>query len=175
MTTSSSVLVARSPSSTTRVVHGYAAVVSWLERVPDSAVALLARVSIAATFWLSGQTKVEGLLLDPIGLRAEWGLPRVSDGAMELFRSEYPLPLLSPELAAPMAAVAEHVFPLLLLIGLATRLSAFALLVMTLVIQAFVYPDAWPTHGLWAACLLFLIARGPGPLSVDRLLARRRR
>lgn len=144
-------------------------------RIPHSAIALLARFSVAMTFWMSGQTKIEGLVLDPINATVEFGWPRVSDSALELFRSEYALPLVPPELAAPMAAVAEHVFPLLLLLGLASRLSAFALLVMTLVIQVFVYPNAFATHGLWAALMLYLMARGAGVVSLDHLLARRAR
>ena len=61
---------------------------------------------------------------------------------------------------------------MLILLGLATRFSSLALLGMTLTIQLFVYPGAYPTHGTWAAVLLLLIARGPGVLSVDHLLAR---
>lgn len=144
-------------------------------RIPHGAIALLARVSLAVTFWVSGQTKIEGLVLDPIGWTAELGVPRIADGAVELFRSEYALPLLPPQLATALAAIAEHLLPLLLLIGLATRLSAFGLLVMTLVIQLFVYPDAYATHGLWAALMLYLMARGAGAVSLDHLLARRRR
>ncbi|MNC67723.1 hypothetical protein D3C75_1182460 [compost metagenome] len=83
------------------------------------------------------------------------------------------MPLLTPELAAHLAAFAEHFFPVLILVGLATRFSALALLGMTLVIQTFVYPDAYPTHGTWAAVLLYLMARGPGAFSIDHLLARR--
>lgn len=146
-----------------------------LSRIPHAAIALLARFSLAVTFWVSGQTKVEGLVLDPIGGTVALGVPRVSDGAVELFRSEYALPLLPPELAALLAAVAEHVLPLLLLVGLATRLSALGLLAMTLVIQLFVYPDAYATHGLWAALMLYLAARGPGAVSLDHLLAGRGR
>ena len=149
------------------------AVVATFERIPHSAIALLARFSIAVTFWTSGQTKIEGLVLDPIGGNVALGWPRLSENAVELFRSEYALPVIPPELAAYLAATAEHVLPLLLLLGLATRLSAFALLVMTLVIQVFVYPLAWPTHALWAAALLYLMARGPGVASLDHLLARR--
>jgi len=100
-------------------------------------------------------------------------MPRLADAVVDLFRDEYRLPLLPPELAAIMAAWAEHVFPALILLGLATRFSALALLVMTATIQVFVYPDAYPTHGVWAAVLLFLVARGPGPLSLDALIARR--
>lgn len=149
------------------------AVIATFERIPHSAIALLARFSIAVTFWTSGQTKIEGLVLDPIGGNVALGWPRLSENAVELFRSEYALPVIPPELAAYLAATAEHVLPLLLLLGLATRLSAFALLLMTLVIQVFVYPLAYPTHALWAALLLYLMARGPGAASLDHLLARR--
>lgn len=147
--------------------------IGLMSRIPHSFIALLARFSIAMTFWLSGQTKIEGLVLDPIGLHAQWGIPHLSPGAIYLFQSEYALPLLPPGLAATMAATAEHAFPLLLLVGLGSRLSALALLVMTLVIQVFVYPDAFPTHGLWAALMLYIMARGPGVFSLDHLIARR--
>ena len=119
------------------------------------------RVAIAGIFWMSARTKVEGWFT-------------ISDSAYALFRDEYKLPLLPPELAAQMATVAEHLFPVLLVLGLFTRLSALALLGMTLVIQLFVYPGAYATHGTWAAVLLYLIARGPGTLSVDHWIASRR-
>jgi len=144
-------------------------------RIPNTAIALLARFSIAAVFWKSGQTKIEGLQIDLIDRTAHLGWPHLSDSAVDLFRDEYALPLLAPEIAARLAAFAEHAFPILLLIGLATRLSATALLGMTLVIQCFVYPDAYPTHGAWAAVLLYLMAHGPGRISLDALLAARRR
>lgn len=142
-------------------------------RIPDSLIALLGRFSIAAIFWKSGQTKVQGFAIDIIGGEFQLGLPRLSDSVVGLFRDEYRLPIVPPEVAAPMAAFAEHLFPLLILIGLATRFSALALLVMTATIQLLVYPDAYPTHGVWAAVLLFLIARGPGAVSLDYLIARR--
>lgn len=148
-------------------------VIGLFSRIPESAIQLLARVSVAITFWASGQTKIEGLVIDPIGWNLDLGWPTLSAGALELFRSEYALPLISPEFAAPLAAVAEHVFPLLLLLGLGTRFAATALLLMTLVIQVFVYPSAYPTHGLWAALMLYLMARGPGALSLDRLITHR--
>jgi putative oxidoreductase len=153
----------------------FARLSSWMERIPNSLIALAARVGIGATFWLSGQTKIEGLVLDPVGLHAEFGWPHVSEGALELFRTEYALPLIPPELAAPLAAFSEHLFPLMLLLGLGTRYAALGLLGMTAVIEVFVYPDAWPTHAVWAACLLYLVARGGGAISLDHLLARRRR
>ena len=125
--------------------------------VPDDLLALASRLAIGAIFFLSGRTKVEGFLT-------------VTEGAYELFRTEYNLPLLAPEFAAHLAAYAEHLFPLLLVLGLFTRLSALALLGMTLVIQLFVYPSAWPTHLSWAALLLYLLGRGGGRLALDRLL-----
>lgn len=129
-----------------------------LERLaPDALIALAARFSLAGIFWLSGRTKVDGVL-------------SVSDNAIELFREEYRLPLISPEMGAHMAAYAEHLFPILLALGLATRFSALALLIMAAVIQVFVYPDAWPTHLSWIGLSLVLIARGAGPLSLDRML-----
>lgn len=146
-----------------------------LEKIPHDAIAFLARLCIGATFWLSGQSKIEGLVLNPIGLEAQWGWPKVSESAIQLFQYEYALPVLPPEFAATMAATAEHIFPFMLVVGLASRLSALALLVMTMVIQLFVYPDAWPTHGIWAAVLLYIAARGPGRLSIDHLITRRAR
>jgi putative oxidoreductase len=120
-------------------------------------VAIAARLGIAGVFWLSGRTKVDGLLT-------------VSDSAVALFADEYQVPLLAPELAAHLAAYAEHLFPVLLVLGLFTRASALALLGMTAVIQVFVYPLAWPTHLVWAASMLYLAGRGGGSLSLDRVL-----
>ena len=142
-------------------------------RHASEAIALLARIGLAFTFWLSGQTKIEGLVLDPLGLQVQWGWPHVSESALELFRSEYALPLLPPDWAALMAATAEHVLPLMLILGLGTRVAALGVLGMTLVIQLFVYPLAFPTHALWAGCALALLVHGGGRLALDRPLARR--
>lgn len=142
-------------------------------RIPDSLIAFVGRFSIAAVFWKSGQTKVEGFAIDIVSGDIHLGWPHLSDSVIPLFKEEYKLPVVPPELAATMAAFAEHFFPVLILLGLATRLSAFALLGMTMTIQLLVYPDAYPTHGTWAAVLLFLIARGPGKLSIDHWIAKR--
>ena len=123
---------------------------------PHGALALVDRVAIAAVFFLSGRTKVDGLL-------------HVNESAYTLFREEYKVPLIAPEIAAHLATYAEHLFPLLLVLGLFTRLSALALLGMTAVIQVFVYPDAWPTHLSWAGLLLYLIGRGGGAIALDRV------
>ena len=128
--------------------------------LPDATLLLLDRVAVAAIFFLSGRTKVQGLFT-------------IKESTYELFRTEYVLPLLPPELAAQMAATAEHVFPLLLVLGLCTRGAALGLLGMTAVIEIFVYPDAWPTHLSWAALLLPLVAKGGGKWSLDRLAGNR--
>ncbi|KTC62551.1 hypothetical protein AO262_18970 [Pseudomonas fluorescens ABAC62] len=145
------------------------------EKIPYSLIAFIARFSIAAVFWKSGQTKVEGFAIDLVNGTFELGVPKLAASTLPLFRSEYHVPLLSPEVAAHLAAFAEHFFPLLILLGFATRFSALALIGMTLVIQLLVYPDAYPTHGTWLALLLLLVARGPGRLSLDQLIARRYR
>lgn len=129
-----------------------------LGAIPHSLIALVARLSIAAVFWQSGQTKVDGFMLN--------------DTAVYLFENEYRLPLVDPLLAAYGAAISEHLFPILLVLGLGSRFAAMALLGMTAVIEIFVYPGAWPTHGTWAACLLVVIARGPGLVSLDHFIAR---
>ncbi len=128
----------------------------WLAQIPDAPVALMLRVFPALVFWQSGQTKVDGF--------------SIKDSTWFLFENEYALPLIPPELAAVLATVAEHLLPALLILGLLTRLSALGLLAMTAVIQTFVYPDAWSTHGLWAAPLLAVVARGPGLWSLDHRL-----
>lgn len=126
----------------------------------DTLISTPARIFIAVTFWRSGRTKVDGLL-------------SVNESAFFLFQSEYDLPVIPYRLAAYLATYAEHLFPILLIVGLASRLSAAALLVMTLVIQTFVYPDAWATHLGWATALVFIIFRGPGALSLDHYLRKR--
>ena len=118
-----------------RLVRGAVTLAAVLERIPQSLIALLGRVSIAAVFWNSGQTKVEGFAVDLVAGTYQLGWPRLADSAVALFQEEYRLPLVSPAPAAYAAAFAEHLFPILLLIGLGTRLSALALLVMTAVIH----------------------------------------
>ncbi len=143
---------------------GTGARAAW-NRIADSAsgwvghslLAFCARLALGAIFLQSGRTKVEGFLT-------------VTEGTYTLFREEYRLPLLPPEIAAHLATYAEHLLPALLVVGLLTRLSAAGVLGMTAVIQLFVYPDAWPTHLSWAALALFLVGRGAGPASADHAL-----
>jgi putative oxidoreductase len=147
---------AASASGLVAIVHR---IVAMLNGIPYWFIALAARIFPAAVFWQSGQTKVAGWHLKP--------------SAIALFQSEYQLPLIDPTAAAYLTAIGEHALPALLVLGLATRFAALGLLFMTAVIEIFVYPAAWPTHGVWAACFLLLIARGPGEISLDHLIARR--
>ena len=134
--------------------------IARLSSIPDSVISIVARIGAAGVFFRSGQTKVNGF--------------EITDSTYYLFREEYALPVIPPEIAAHLAVFAEHAFPVLLIIGLATRFSALALLGMTAVIQIFVYPGSWPDHAIWAAALLFIAARGPGFASLDHLLFSRK-
>jgi putative oxidoreductase len=148
------------PNRRSPMLRGVSAAAAALQRaLPDWLLLLVARVAIASVFFMSGRTKVEGLLT-------------ITPSTYALFADEYRVPLLPPDIAAHAATYAEHLFPILLTVGLLTRLSALALLFMTLLIEIFVYPDAWPTHLSWAAILLPLVAKGAGSISLDRLLRR---
>ena len=129
---------------------------SFAERIPYSFVALVTRFAVADVFWRSGQTKVNGF--------------SIREETFYLFQEEYKVPLLPPDLAAYLSTIGEHVFPVLLVIGLASRVSAIGLFGMTLVIQLFVVPGGWPEHILWFSLLLLIIARGPGVISFDHLI-----
>lgn len=125
--------------------------------IPEWGIALLARGAIAYTFWSSGRSKVSGIL-------------DISDSTFLLFEHEYGVPLIGTDIAAYMATYAEHIFPILLALGLFTRFAALSLLIMTAVIQLFVYPDAWNVHMWWALAMLYLIRQGGGMVSLDRML-----
>ena len=129
-----------------------------LESIPYALLALPLRFAVATVFWNSGTTKLDS-----------W------DTTLALFRDEYRVPVLPPEIAAYMSASIELTTPFLLVLGLFTRPAALVLLGMTTVIEVFVYPQAWPTHIQWAAMLLVLLCRGAGPLSLDELIYRRLR
>ncbi|MDY7577805.1 DoxX family protein [Herbaspirillum sp. RTI4] len=146
---------AASNASNSTLLTRWNAIADYLSAgIPHSLLALTARLSIAGVFFLSGRTKVSGYLT-------------ITDSTYDLFKNEYKIPLLPSDLAAHLAAYAEHAFPLLLVLGLFTRFSALALLGMTAVIEIFVYPDAWSTHLSWAGLLLYLVGRGAGVFSLD--------
>ncbi|MEX0810431.1 MAG: DoxX family protein [Dongiaceae bacterium] len=126
------------------------------ERIPLSLPLLLARIGIGTVFFRSGLTKLES-----------WPT------TISLFEEEYRVPILPPEIAAWLATGCELVCPVLLVLGLATRIAVLPMLAMTIVIQLFVYPSSWIDHTIWAALLLLLLARGAGAISIDALIARR--
>ena len=124
-----------------------------LERVPLALFQLLFRICVGAIYWNAGLTKI-----------ASW------QTTVTLFTQEYQVPVLPPELAAYMATTIELTCPVLLFLGLATRLATLPMLGQALVIQLFVYPESWIEHLTWAAMLLFILTRGPGPISLDRFV-----
>lgn len=126
------------------------------DHLPHDVVALAARIFPAVVFWQSARIKVDGLT--------------IKESTYFLFEQVYALPLIPPAIAAQLATVAEHLLPVLLVLGLFARVGALGLLGMTAVIQIFVFPEAWVTHGLWATALLVVLAQGPGRVSLDHLL-----
>ena len=144
------------PSQQAPTVAETLRVIDWLDHIPYAILAIPLRLAVATVFWNSAMTKL-----------ANW------DTALELFREEYTVPILPPELAAYLATTIELAAPVLLVLGFATRATAVVLLGMTAVIEIFVYPQAWPTHLQWAAMLLVLLCRGPGKFSLDQWLRNR--
>ena len=144
-------------TDTTAAPSLYARLVAPLNLIPSNLLLLVARLGVASVFLQSGRTKVDGLLT-------------LKDSTYFLFETDYALPLIPPHVAAHAATYSEHLFPILLVLGLFSRLGALGLLAMTAVIEIFVYPDAWATHLSWAGLLLPIIACGPGDWSLDRLL-----
>lgn len=130
-------------------------VIALLNLFPSSVLQLMFRIAIAAVFWSSGLTKI-----------ASW------DTTVVLFRDEYMVPLLPPEIAAVISATFELSCSALIVIGLATRLATVPLLGMTFVIEVFVYPEYWTQHLMWASILLYLLTKGPGVFSLDHYVER---
>ena len=140
------------------ILRAYHAFVALAHRMlSNDLLSLVTRLGVAGVFFMSGRSKVDGIL-------------HITVGTYGLFQEDYKLPLIDPDLAAHLATYSEHLFSILLVLGLFTRLSALAFLGMTAVIEIFVYPAAWPTHLSWAALLLFLIAKGGGRFSLDRIV-----
>src|SRR5579872_3641044 len=132
-----------------------AALLALLERFPLFIIQFMLRLSVGVVFWKSGQVKA-----------ASWS------STVALFRDEYHVPLLPPEIAARLAETVELTCPILLWLGIASRLATLPMLGMTAVIQLLVYPNAWPQHLFWASALLLILTKGPGAISVDYWLAR---
>ena len=146
-------IVAGTPMSRNPLLRAIESLLSRLELFPLGLLQLVFRLSVASVFWKSGQSKI-----------ASW------DTTILLFTNEYHVPLLSPQLAAAMSASFELGCSALIAFGLLTRLATLPLLGMVFVIQTFVYPENWVEHLTWATMLLFLLTRGPGSISIDRLI-----
>lgn len=142
----------------------------FLDRLARLAIAIappLLRIALAVPFFKSGLTKWDSFL-------------SLSPAAVFLFEEEFKLHILgatydlpAPGTLALLTAIMEMVLPTLLVLGLATRLSALGLLAMTGVIQLIV-PEGWANFHLpWAALAVAVIALGPGALSLDHAIARR--
>ena len=131
------------------------AIIGLFDRIPYWLIALTARIALAQVFWSSAQSHL-----------ANW------DTTLFMFANTFNVPLLPPDTAAYLAVAMEVVMPPLLVLGLATRFASLALFGMTLVIEIFVFPEAWPTHIQWAAMMLVLMWRGAGMLSLDALIQR---
>jgi putative oxidoreductase len=126
-----------------------------LERFPLSLIQLAMRIGVGAVFFRSGLLKYDS-----------WQF------TIQLFRDEYRVPLLDPVPAAQLTTALELSAPILLFLGIATRLATLPLLGMVAVIQIFIYPNAWSDHLMWASILVFLLTRGAGSISIDHLIAR---
>jgi len=136
-------------------INAWLACRATLERIPLALIQLAMRIAVGAVFFNSGLLKINS-----------W------EFAIKLFEDEYKVPFIEPVWAARLAAFNELTFPVLLVLGLATRLATLPLLGMILVIQTLVYPQAWVDHLLWGSILLFLLNRGPGAISLDALIER---
>lgn len=130
--------------------------ITYIDGLPLTFSELFFRLGVGLAFWRSGQTKIQS-----------WSTTQA------LFSDEYKVPVLPPEVAAYIATAVELTAPILILLGLATRLGAAAMLGMTIVIQTFVYPQSYPTHLLWAGPMLYLVLRGPGVVSIDHIIRKR--
>ena len=132
------------------------AILNWLEKMPHAVLALLARVGLAAVFWQAGMDKM-----------TNW---KIKSETFEAFANEYNIPLLPPELATHLATFVEHLTPILMLLGLATRAAGGAMLGVVAVIFIFVHQDEWPAFVIWSSAIVFLLTKGPGVLSLDHLI-----
>lgn len=150
------------------LVRIFRAANALLMQLPEDLVSLVSRLAIASVFWRSVQTKISGWELFGQSLQ----FFNVSSSTVLLFQYEYRLPLLSPTAAAYAGTAAEFFFPILLVLGLGTRFAALGLLAVTAVIQFLVFPDAWPTHILWFALLLYLLKHGGGRFALDHVVNR---
>lgn len=152
MTNSTSTMPASGGASIVSAARG---LIGLADRIPLSLVQLASRVAVAHVFWNSAQSKL-----------ASWPITQ------QLFAMEYQVPLLPPEIAAPLATATELCGAVLVFFGFFSRLGALALLGVVAVIQLFVFPGSWGEHLTWASLLLLIVARGAGKISLDYFVSR---
>ncbi len=131
-------------------------ILNWLEKMPHALLALLARLGLAAVFWGAGMEKMNN-----------W---KIKAETFEAFATEYKIPLLPPELATYLATAVEHVTPVLMILGLATRAAGAAMMGVIAIIFIFVHQDEWPAFVIWSSAIAYLGTKGPGALSLDHLI-----
>lgn len=158
--------------------------VSACSFIPYALLALALRLVMARVFFLDGQTRING---PRFSLSTQDLLPgfdfsvvlpmEVKAQTFGAFLTQYAALPVPPMLAAYLVSYAEFILPIMLVLGLGTRLAALGLLIMTALIQIFVLPQAlWSVHIYWAAILMVLLSRGAGQFSLDhiiRLIAKR--
>ncbi len=133
------------------------------ERVPYSFIALVARLSVAWPIWEAGRARVDG----------GWNIHVPRSSTMAMYLGGWNLHSIPYDWAAIATQLAEFALPILLAVGLASRLAAFGLLVLLVVFELFVHPGPYAVHGAWAALLLMVMRFGPGSVSLDDALGRR--
>ena len=146
--------IAMSLTTTRPLRQQLASTLALLGRFPRSLQRLLFRLAVGSVFLKAGLTKI-----------ASW------ETTVALFRDEYKVPVVPPEMAAALGTTFELGCSTLLIFGLASRLATLPLLGMLAVIQLFVYPNAWADHLTWGSILIAILTRGAGVASLDRLVA----
>lgn len=156
--------------SVARAFESFAAACGF---VPYAVVALGLRLIMARIFFLDGQSRIVGPQLPVDIYNFHWAvtLPfNIKAETFTVFATQFaPLPV-PPLFAAYLVSYAEFILPIMLVVGLGSRIAAFGMLIMTAVIQIYVMPEAlWTTQIYWFAILTVLLSQGPGALSLDRL------
>lgn len=165
----------RSRSITGLMVDSFVSACSF---IPYALVALGLRLAMARVFFLDGQTRVDGprapLNVQDLvqGFELSVVLPlQVRPETFNDFLTHYPPLPVPPVLAAYLVSYGEFILPIMLVLGLGTRFAALGLLIMTVLIQIYVVPEAlWTAHVFWATILLVLLSRGPGQISIDAII-----
>ena len=141
-----------------------------LAAIPDWLINIGMRLVIFKVFWWSVQTKITGWTI----AGQHFAFWNVTDSTFLLFDFEYGLPFIPSDIAAYLGTFGEFFLPLAILLGFMTRFAAAGLMIMTLVIQFFVYPEAWwSVHVFWVLLLLYIMRNGGGSVSLDRIIFKR--